>query len=172
MSLLILALIVLVLIFGFVVVFGAPYLPTMKKHTDDALDMLDLKPGQTLLELGSGDGRVARRAAERGLRVVGYELNPVLVVIAKLTTWRYRSQVRIHWASFWQADWPPTDGIFIFLIARFMKRLDKKIIQQYKNRPIRLVSYAFEIPGKRPVQTKQGMNLYTYGPVEKSRPNG
>ena len=54
-----------ILIFGFVVFFGAPYLPTFNKVQNTALDLLDLKPGQTLIELGSGDGRVMREAAKR-----------------------------------------------------------------------------------------------------------
>jgi ribosomal protein L11 methylase PrmA len=70
---------VLVILFGFVVAFGAPYLPTLRPQITMALDMLDLKKGQTLLELGSGDGRVMMAAAERGWNVIGYELNPLLV---------------------------------------------------------------------------------------------
>ena len=65
---------VVVLLFGFVVIFGAPYLPTLSRQTEDALELLDLKTGQTLLELGSGDGRVLLAAAKRNLKAVGYEI--------------------------------------------------------------------------------------------------
>lgn len=70
-----------IIIFGFVILFGAPYLPTLKPQIKIALDMLDLQPGQTLIEIGSGDGRVLKAAAERGWNAVGYELNPVLVEV-------------------------------------------------------------------------------------------
>ncbi len=70
----------LVLVFGLVIIVGPPFLPTMRKNMVPALDLLDLAPGQTLLELGAGDGRVARAAAERGLKVVGFEINPIFMI--------------------------------------------------------------------------------------------
>ncbi len=159
-----LVLIILVFLFGFVVAFGAPYLPTLKKQTTDALDLLDLKPGQTLLELGCGDGRVARAAAQRGITVVGYELNPVLVIIAKLTTLRYRKLVTIHLGNFWTAKLPPTDAIFVFLLDKYMEKLDKKIVQKQaeQGKPILLLSFTFQVPGRKPVAKNGGLFLYKY----------
>jgi SAM-dependent methyltransferase len=163
MGIVLILVVVLVLLFGFVVFFGAPYLPTFRKQTETALDLLKLKPGQTLLELGCGDGRVLKIAATRGLKVVGYELNPVLAITARLNTWRYRRQVRIVWGNFWYAKWPETEGIFVFLLDKYMEKLDKKIIQETENyRPVRLVSYAFKIPNRKPVKTKGGLYLYEY----------
>lgn len=158
----------LVMLFGLVVLQGAPYVPTLKPQTDAALDLLDLKPGQTLLELGCGDGRVAKRAAARGLRVVGYELNPILVVLARINTFRYRQNVRIVWQNFWQASWPSADGIYVFLLDKYMNKLDKKVIQEYKGRHIKLASYTFQVPRKKPVATASGIYLYSYDSLKKS----
>lgn len=152
----------LVLLFGFVVAFGAPYLPTLRAQTDEALDLLDLKPGQTLLELGCGDGRVMLAAARRGLRVVGYELNPVLVAIAWLVTLRYRRQVRVVWGNYWRKTLPPADGIFVFLLDKYMQKLDKKITQEQAGHRVKLVSFAFKIPGKQPAKTSKGLYIYDY----------
>jgi len=154
----------LIILVGFVVAFGAPYLPTLKKQTTEALDLLDLKKGQTLLELGCGDGRVAKAAAQRGWQVIGYELSPVLVVIAKLNTYKYRGQVQIRWGNFWRHDWPQSDGIFVFLLDKYMKKLDKKIIQQrvQQGTRIRLVSFTFKIPDKKIAGKKEGLLLYEY----------
>ncbi len=152
----------LVLVFGFVVFRGAPYLPTLKKQTDVALDMLGLKPGQVLLELGCGDGRVVQQAAKRGSKVIGYELNPLLVLVARLRTWKYRKNIKIIWGDYWVKDWPTADGIFVFLLDRYMKKLDKKIIQQYSERSIKLTSIAFKVPGKKPVKVRHGVFLYQY----------
>lgn len=159
-----LILVIFVLMFGFVVAFGAPYLPTLKKQTEQALDMLDLQPGQTLLELGCGDGRVARAAARRGIAVVGYELNPLLVIIATINTVKYRQLVKIRWGNFWAVKWPETDGIFVFLLDKYMKKLDKKIIQQRKVQkgPILLLSFTFQIPGRKPIAKNGGLILYKY----------
>lgn len=147
--------------FGFVLLFGAPFLPTLNPQITAALDLLDLKPGQTLLELGCGDGRVLIAAAKRGLNAVGYELNPILVLVATVRTWRYRQQVRVVWGDYWRADWPPAEGIFAFILDRYMKKLDTKITQ-YAHRPLRVASFAFAIPHKKPLRMCDGIFLYEY----------
>lgn len=152
-----------VLLFGFVVFFGAPYLPTLSKQTQEALDLLDLKPGQTLLELGSGDGTVLLAAARRGIRCIGYELNPVLVGISKLVTWRYRKLVTIKMGNYWSVQWPKTDGIYVFLLQKYMSKLDTKVTQEAaKHGQIRLVSFAFTIPHRKPKKQLGGLTLYEF----------
>jgi len=153
----------LVIVFGFVVFFGAPYLPTMRRQTETALDMLDLKKGQTLLELGSGDGRFLLAAARRGIKSVGYELNPLLVIWTLLISWRYRKLVSVKWGNYWSVQWPPADGMYVFLLQKYMNKLDKKVMQYVKeNGKCNLVSFAFTIPGKKPKAQKDGLSLYEY----------
>lgn len=152
---------VLALCFGFVVLFGAPYVPTLSPQVEAAFVLLDLKPGQTMLELGCGDGRVLIAAAERGIKVVGYELNPLLVVVCWLRTRRYRSLVTIRMADFWHSDWPKADAIYGFILPRLMSKLDTKI-QREKRSPIRVVSFAFMIPGRKPIAEQAGVYLYDY----------
>ena len=162
MTLWVLVFAVVVFCFGVVLLFGAPYLPTTKKQISAALDLLDLQPTQKLLELGCGDGRVARSAAQRGIHVVAYELNPILVLIARVYTFRYRKLVKIYWGDYWGKQWPEADGIYTFLLQKYMKQLDKKIIQQHSNVQVKLVSFAFRIPGKKPAKQRDGLFLYTY----------
>lgn len=126
-----------------------------------ALDMLDLKPGQVVYDLGCGDGRFLVAAAKRGLKGIGYELNPFIALIAWINTRRYGSQVKVKWGNFWNADISRADGIFVFLLDRFMLRLDKKIIAEKKG-PLVLVSHAFKIPGKKADQTNGALLLYKY----------
>jgi SAM-dependent methyltransferase len=156
-----LALSVLILLLGTTVFFGPPYVPTLRKQTETALDLLDLKPGQTMLELGSGDGRVVLAAAKRGWNVVGIELSPLLVIISWLRTWRYRKQVKIVWGNYFITRWPDADGIFTFMIQRQMAKLDAHILRWQKH-PVRLASYAFTIPGRKPVRHEAGIFLYEY----------
>jgi hypothetical protein len=157
---------VVVLCFGFVVMFGPPYVPTLKPQARIAIEMINLKPGETLLELGSGDGKILKMFAEVGVNGVGYELNPILVIISRLRTWQYRRQVKIVWGNLWNSKkWPEADGIFVFIMQKDMAKLDNKIMQWHagKSKPVKLVSFAFTIPGKRPVkQNKRGVYLYEY----------
>ena len=149
---------VLALAFGGVLLRGAPYVPTLKPQAQAALELLDLQPGQTLLELGSGDGKVLVAAARTGLNVVGIELNPFLVAISWLRTRRYRKQVRIVWGDFWTVRWPECDGVFVFLLDRFMPKLDVRMRQLKKP----LVSFAFQVPGREATAQKAGVFLYRY----------
>lgn len=151
----------LVACFGLVLFVGAPFLPTLKPQINTALNLLDLKRGQTMLELGCGDGRVLLAAAERGWKAVGYELNPLLAIIAWLRTRRFGDQVSVVWGDYWGAEWPKAEGIFAFLLTRYMRKLDKKIIQ-YSHKPLRLASFAFRIPNRSPKAENNGIYLYEY----------
>jgi len=151
-------LLVVLLAFGGVLLRGAPYVPTLDRQARAALELLNLKPGQTLLELGSGDGKVLVLAARAGLTVVGVELNPFLVAVSWLRTWHYRKQVRIIWGDMWRVHWPECDGVFTFLLDRFMPKLDTRM--QKVKKP--LVSFAFKIPGRTPDAERAGVFLYRY----------
>lgn len=157
----ILGVLIVTVCFSFVLFFGAPFLPTLKPQIATALDLLDLKPGETMLELGCGDGRVLIAAAQRGWKGVGYELNPLLVLAARLRCWRYRGQVRVIWGNYWRASWPEAQGVFAFILPRYMRTLDKKVIQ-YKHKPLAIVSFAFAIPDKEAESEKDGVFLYEY----------
>jgi SAM-dependent methyltransferase len=151
----------LLMLFGFVVVFGAPYLPTLTPQIETALDLLDLKPGQTMLEIGSGDGRVLKAAAARGWNVVGYELNPILLAFSLWHTRKYRGQVRLVWGNAFAKDWPEAAGIYIFGLNRLMPKLSTKIVQT-QAKPVKLVSFGFKMPGHQPAREKNGVFLYKY----------
>lgn len=151
----------LIFSFGLVVLVGAPYLPTKKKQIDTALELLDLKSGHTLLELGCGDGRVLGAAAAKGIRAIGYELNPLLVIIAKVSNLKHKDLVSVRWGNYWRADLPKTDGIFVFLLDKYMDKLDQKITNN-KLAPTRLASFAFKMPYKKANRVKDGVFLYIY----------
>ncbi|HVX58696.1 MAG TPA: hypothetical protein VG964_03080, partial [Candidatus Saccharimonadales bacterium] len=125
-----------------------------------ALDMLDLKPGQTLYDLGCGDGRMLKAAAKAGLNAVGYEMSPMLVLIARIVNFRYRRQVKVIMGNYWNADISAADGIFVFLLDKYMARLDKKVTAL--NKPIKVASYTFQIPGKKPIRKENAVYLYSY----------
>lgn len=161
----ILFVLVIVIAYSFAVgvMFGAPYLPTLDAQRRTALDMLDLKPGQTLYDLGCGDGRMLKAAAGRGLNAVGYEMSPLLVLIARLVNFRHRKQVKVVLGDYWRADISEADGIFVFLLDKYMAKLDRKV--SALNKPIKVASYTFQIPGKKPLRKENAVYLYEYRPI-------
>ncbi|MGH7191987.1 MAG: class I SAM-dependent methyltransferase [Candidatus Saccharimonadales bacterium] len=158
---LIASVIIVLLCFAAVTLFGAPYLPTLEPQMQAALELAGLKPGQTMLELGCGDGRVLIAAAKQGIDVVGYELNPLMAAVAWIRTRRYRRHVKVVWGDFWRAEWPPAEVVFTFLLTRYMRKLDREITR-YPHRPVKLVSFAFKVPGRKPAAVKRGVYLYLY----------
>ncbi len=154
--------ILLILAYGLVIPFGAPFLPTLKTQRKEALDLINLKPGQMLIDLGSGDGSILVLAAQRGLRAVGYEINPFLFIYSWLRTRRYGTRVQIKFRSFWRADLSRADGVFVFLITHHMHHLDKLLNNRKGKKPLKVVSNSFQIPGQK-VRKKSGpMFLYQY----------
>ncbi len=147
--------------FVYVLFFGAPYLPTRRVQADQALDMLNLKPGEVFVDLGCGDGAMLVQAAKRGLISYGYELNPLVWLVAYVRTLRYRKTTKVYLKNFWDIKLPPdTKGVYVFLLDKFMVRLDQKLTKELKG--AKLVSYTFEVPGKKTDVCKNAMNLYKY----------
>lgn len=151
--------IALAICFGLGTWLGAPYLPMRRVEAEKALDLLDFKPGQTLVDLGSGDGAVLLAAAKRGIKGVGYEINPLLWVLSIIRTMRYRRLVKFKLGDMWRADLQGADAVFIFGIGRYMDRFDKLL--KGSGRPLKVISYAFELPRK--AEASEGaVHLYRY----------
>lgn len=157
----------IVILFGAVVFRGAPYVPTHKQAIEDALDLLDLKKGDLVVDLGSGDGGFLRAAAKKGLRGIGFELNPVLVFVAWLRCTHLAGRVQFRVRDYWLTDFPPdTKAVFIFLAGPYMRRLRRKIDFEMTRRtqPLLVVSNGFAIPDIAPHKIKSGLYLYVFKP--------
>lgn len=150
-----------VAMFGLGALLGAPWLPTRRRETDAALDLLGVQTGQTVVDLGSGTGSFLNAAARRGLYGVGYEINPILCVWSWVRTWPWRKQVTIYCRNYWRVKLPYCDGVYVFLIKRYMAKLDRKLEGELPpGTPV--VSYAFEVPGRTAQTERNGLYLYTY----------
>jgi hypothetical protein len=60
--------------------FDVPYVPTPQVTVDEMLRMGGVGPGDFVLDLGSGDGRIVVTAAQKfGARGLGVDLDPHLI---------------------------------------------------------------------------------------------
>ena len=150
------------IIFAIGAIIGAPYLPVLKAEHQNLLDLCSLQPGETLIDLGSGDGRFLKAAAKRGYKAIGYEINPILYLISLIVTWPERGNVTIYLGDYWHRTLPQAQAIYVFLIDRYMARLDAKLSDELIT-PTSVVSYVFAIPDRKPdIQTRNAYK-YTYG---------
>lgn len=161
----------IVLIFGFVVFFGAPYVPSQRRFVRKAFeDLYPLDSKDVLVDIGSGDGLVLRQAAAKGARAVGFELNPVLVFLSR---WLSRREKRVHivLANFWLTPLPDdTTVVYSFGVGRDVKKLTRKL--QYETerlgRPISLLSFGHQLP-IRPTRELEPYFLYRFEPLHSQK---
>ncbi len=61
-----------------------PFVPTPMEVVDRMLEMAEVKKGDLVYDLGSGDGRIVIRAAKKyGARGVGIEMDPELIELSR-----------------------------------------------------------------------------------------
>ena len=102
-------------------------------------------------------------AARRGIKGIGYEINPLIYAVSIIVTWRYRHLVRIHLADFWHTPLPEADAVYVFLIDRLMPKLHRKL-QADLHRPTPVISFVFQIPGVTPTASTSNAYRYDYPP--------
>ena len=157
----------IVLLFGFVVLRGAPYVPTKRRLLDKAFDELyPLGKKDVLVDIGCGDGVVLRAAAARGARAIGYELNPLLVLIASLAS--RHPLISVYLADFWRTELPrDTTIIYTFGESRDIARMYAvaERLALTVQRPIYFMSFGFSVPGKQEVGYDGSFYLYKVAPA-------
>ncbi len=143
---------------------GALYVSTARRRVKAFLDAVDLQPGQRLVDLGCGDGRVLRAACRRcPVRAEGYELNPLAFLKARLLCLG-RSRVRVRLKNFWNVDLSSADVVFCYLFPDVMNRLARKIQRELKPGAM-VVSCNFPLPGLAPAHILRPGNSLTNDPI-------
>jgi ribosomal protein L11 methylase PrmA len=139
---------------------GAIYIPTDRILVEKMLDVTELKPTDTLVDLGSGDGRLVIAAAKRGARAVGYEINPILVWLSKRNAKRagVSDRATFYAKDFWSADLSPYSVVTVFGIGHIMKRLERKLQAELKPSS-RVVCNLFTFPEWKG-EKEEGVFLY------------
>lgn len=155
-------LIILFLFFGFLPIMrGAPFVPVRKERLKMAFKLVGLKPGQKIVDLGSGDGRVLITAAKQGIEAHGFEINPFLVLRTKMKIKKEGLQnlVFCRLRSFWRRDLSSFDVVFVYGITHIMKGLEKKLQRELKP-GAKVVSFIFSFPNWQPSVKENGIYVY------------
>lgn len=159
-----------VLIFLVTALVGAPYVPSHRRQLVALFDNLyKLKPTDTVIDIGSGDGVVLQEVARRGAKAVGFEINPILVLIARLRLYKYRQQVQVKLANFWSVDFPDrTTVVYTFGDSRDINKMYRKVQAQAGrlNKTIYFISYGFVVKGVQPLKSHQAHHLYKVTPLQ------
>ena len=139
---------------------AAPFVPLRERHVNRMLDLAGLKSGETLMDLGSGDGRILCAAAARRARAIGIEINPALIWWSRLVSRRGgHGDITIRRENLWRADVSGADVLTLFFIRGKMPALEAKLGREMKP-GARVVSYGFTFPNW-PIQARDG-KIYLY----------
>lgn len=162
---------VIVALFGFVIFFGAPYVPSQRRYVRRAFDHLyKVGPRDIVVDVGSGDGLVLRIAAERGAKAIGFEINPLLVLVSRLFS--RHPNVTVRFTNFWLAELPRgTTLVYAFSVSRDMKKLEKKVQAEANrlNKEIKLMTLGAH-PGTKTEKTFEAYTLQSFRPLQSEKP--
>jgi protein-L-isoaspartate O-methyltransferase len=148
----------------------APYIPTPEAIVQRMLEAAHVKPGDTVYDLGAGDGRIVIMAAQKfGAKAVGVEIMPDL---CRKATQRIQSlglaeKARMLEDSVFRVDLSPATVVTMFFLTSSNERI-KPNLEKYLKPGARVVSNEFPITGWRTsevVRVKNGaMNhsIYVY----------
>lgn len=146
---------------------GALYVSTSRVKIKAIMDALQMKPGQVLVDLGCGDGRVLRRASKYfNARAIGYEVNLLAYIKARMLCLG-RKRVIVERKNFWPVDLSNADVVFCYLFPDVMRKLSDKLKTELKPGAV-IVSCNFVLPGftpariLRPGGTLSNDPLYVY----------
>jgi len=159
----------LILFFGVIVFIGAPYVPSRKKDLKQAFEKLyKLNSSDMLVDLGSGDGKVLKLASQFGASSLGYELNPILLLISKFNLRNVQS-AKVEWKNCWTKVPIKTTIIYAFVVTRDVPKLENVIIKSLAGRtkPIYVMTYGSGLRKEfsKPVSTIGAHNLYKLEPL-------
>jgi len=123
-----------------------PYVPTPEAVVEGMLDMAGVQPGERLVDLGSGDGRIAIAAAKRGARAMGVEINQRLVSRARLNAEMagQKDNARFVRDDLFAVSLREADVVTLYLLPQINEKLRPKLLTEM--RPgARVVSHAFDM---------------------------
>lgn len=166
-------LLLVILIFGFVVFRGAPYVPSHRRFVKKTFkDLYEVTSKDVLVDLGSGDGLILRLAAARGAKAIGYELNPVLVLVSKLLS-KGNPRITTKIADMWRVTIPAdTTVIYVFAVTRDINKVGDRV-QEWANllgHPLWLITYGAPVTSKSPVKTLDAHSLFRFEPLQPKKP--
>jgi cyclopropane fatty-acyl-phospholipid synthase-like methyltransferase len=135
----------------------APYVPSPQVVVDKMLEAADLKAGETVYDLGCGDGRIVITAAEKfKAKGVGVELSPKLVREAKdqVEQRGLQDRITIIHGNLLDVDVTPADVVTLYLLTTSNERL-KPVFEKCLRRGARVVSHDFVMRGWKPARVEK-----------------
>ncbi len=134
--------------------FIAPFVATPLPVVKEMLTVAEVKLGETLYDLGCGDGRVAIMAAQEfGANAIGVEMREDLAkqAMGKVTELGLEGRVKIVQGDMFRIDLSQADVVTLYLTTSANDKVKPKLEAELKP-GARVVSHDYEILGWRPIK--------------------
>src|SRR3954466_9404814 len=123
------------------------YVPTPPDVVEEMLKIADVKKGDVLYDLGSGDGRIAVTAAKRyGIRAVGIDIDPERIREANANAKKagVTNLVRFRAEDLFKADFREATVVTLYLLPDLNVKLRPRLWSELKP-GTRVVSHQFDM---------------------------
>ncbi len=138
------------------------WVPTPQALVDRMLDMVALTPEDTLVDLGSGDGRTVITAAKRGASARGIEFNPDMVALSRSAALRagVAERATFEQGDIFESDFSDADVVTMFLLPGLNLRLKPTLLDMEPG--TRVVSNSFTMGDWEPDETGKAEECESY----------
>jgi len=133
-----------------------PYVPTPQDVVDRMLEMAQVKKGDVVYDLGSGDGRIVVTAAKKyGVKAIGYEIDPERIRESheNIKKAGVEKLVEIKQQDIRTVDLSGASVLTMYLLPEVNMMLRPNIWNQMKPGS-RVVSHDFDMGDWKPVKTE------------------
>jgi cyclopropane fatty-acyl-phospholipid synthase-like methyltransferase len=120
---------------------AAPFVGTPRRTIVAMLLLARIQPGESVTDLGCGDGRLVFAAAKQGANATGYELSVPAYGIAKLRS-LFHPRCSIRFGNLWHQDYRNADVLFCYFLKDTMHDFETRIWPTLKP-GCRVVSHSF-----------------------------
>lgn len=148
------------------ILYGIPFVVSTDERTRLIIKLLNPKPGEKIVDLGSGDGKLLLEIVKHGSQAYGYEINPIAYLQSKIRTRRSnQGNIKIYFSNFMKANLSKYDAVVIYGFPSFMPKLERKIVSEIASelKPgARIVSNYYKFPNLKPVKEEKDVLLYKF----------
>ena len=142
-----------------------PFVPTPQEVVDRMIELAGVKKGDTVYDLGSGDGRIVIAAAKKGARAVGFDIDPDLIKEARENIKKagVEKLAEIREQDILTVDLSPASVVTMYLLPDVNLKLRPHVLTQMKPGS-RVVSHAFDMGDWKPEKTERvnGRTIYLW----------
>lgn len=155
----------------------APNVPSPQPVIERMLELAEVRPSETVYDLGSGEGRVLITAVQRfHAKAVGVEISDELCERAnsRIARLGLQNEIRLIHDDIMNVDLSPADVVVMYLMTGSNELLRPKL-EQALHPGARVVSHDYEVPGWKPSKvdkteaTTRGHMIYLYVMPPKKR---